>query len=113
MDKSEVIAGVAQDLYATEAAVDAALAQATALVQSLIDSRTAAGVSPVAFAQSQSKMIELVTALGVARDAAVAVHTEMGKDHRRMGWGVFAAGPLEKPGDWETRGQKVDLRVAS
>ena len=36
MDRTEVIAGVAGELYATEKAVDDAIAHATALVQSMI-----------------------------------------------------------------------------
>ena len=39
MDRTEVIAGVAADLHATEHAIDAAIARATTLVQSFISAR--------------------------------------------------------------------------
>ncbi len=102
MDRSEIIASVAGDLYATEKAVDAAITQATTLVQSMIGARAALAVSPVAGSGSQSKAMETIAALGVARDAIVACHAELQKDHRKMGWGVYAVGPMNKPDDWET-----------
>ena len=102
MDRSEVIASVAGDLYATEKAIDAAITQATTLVQSMIGARAALSISPVAGAVSQAKAVETIAALSTAREAVVACHAELQKDHRRMGWGVYAAGPVDKPDDWET-----------
>ncbi len=102
MDKSDIIASVAGDLHATEKAVDAAITQATTLVQAMIGARAALAISPVAGAGSQSKAMETIAALGVARDAIVACHAELQKDHRKLGWGVYAVGPLNKPDDWET-----------
>lgn len=115
MDRTEVVAGVAGDLYATEKAVDAAITHATTLVQSMIGARVALDVSPVAGSGSQAKALEAIAALGVARQAVVACHAELQKDHRRMGWGVYAAGPVNKPDDWETpigSQPKGHLRVA-
>lgn len=89
MDKSEIIASVAGDLYATEQAVDAAITQATTLVQSMIGGRTALSISPVVGADAQAKVLEAIAALGAARQAVVACHTELAKDHRRMGYGVY------------------------
>jgi hypothetical protein len=102
MDRTEVVAGVAGDLYATEKAVDAAITQATTLVQSMIGARAALDVSPVAGSGSQAKALEAIAALGVARQAVVACHAELQKDHRRLGWGVYAVGPVNKGDDWET-----------
>jgi hypothetical protein len=90
MDKAQVIASLAGDLNATEKAVDAAIAHATTLVQSMIGARTALNVSAVVGAESQAKALEAIAALGVARQAMVACHEEMAKDHRRMGYGVYA-----------------------
>lgn len=102
MDRTEVIAGVAGDLHATEKALDAAITQATTLVQSMIGARAALSISPVAGAASQAKAMETIAALSAARDAIVACHAELQKDHRRMGWGVYNAGPVDKPDDWWT-----------
>lgn len=96
MDKSEVIKGVAADLHAAEAAIDTAIAQATRLVQEMITARSALSISPVTFSASQSKAMETIATLGAARDAMIECHSEMAKDHRRMGWGTFAIGPLDK-----------------
>jgi hypothetical protein len=101
MDRTEVVASVASDLYATEQAIDAAITAATTLVQSMIGARTLLKISPVAAAGSQAKAIEAIAALSTAREAAVACHAEMAKDHRRLGYGTFAVGPLDKPDDWD------------
>lgn len=101
MDRTEVVASVAGDLYATERAIDDAITSATTLVQSMIGARTLLKVSPVAGATSQAKAMEAIAALSAAREAIVASHTEMQKDHRRMGWGTYAVGPLDKPDDAE------------
>ena len=102
MDRTEVVAGVAGELHATEKAIDVAISQATTLVQSMIGARAALDLSPVAGAASQARAMESIAALGVAREAVVACHAEMQKDHRKLGWGVYAAGPVNKPDDWET-----------
>jgi hypothetical protein len=99
MTRAEVIAGVAGDLYATEAALDQAITQATTLVQSMIGSRTTLNLSAMAAADAQAKALEAIAALGAARQAMVACHDELAKDHRRLGFGVFA-------GAWQDKGQQ-------
>lgn len=96
MDKAQVIASVAGDLDATEQSVDAAIARATTLVQSMIGARTALNISAVVGSESQAKALEAIAALSAARQAVVACHEELAKDHRRMGYGVYAAGGLDK-----------------
>lgn len=116
MDRATVIASVAGDLYATENAVDAAITQATTLVQAMIGARAALSVSPVAGAESQAKAMEAIAALSAARTAIIACHAELQKDHRRMGWGTYAVGPVDKPDhEWERpEGPPIGrLRVAS
>lgn len=98
MDQAQVIASVAGDLNTAEKSVDQAIARATTLVQSMIGAREALGVSPVAGADSQAKALEAIAALGAARQAMVACHEELAKDHRRLGYGVYA-GFEPKPGD--------------
>ena len=73
-----------------------ALQQATTLVQAMIGGRAALNVSPLVGAEAQAKAMEAIASLSAARLAVVACHTEMAKDHRRMGWGVYAQGPLDK-----------------
>ncbi|TPW06689.1 MAG: hypothetical protein FD125_162 [bacterium] len=97
MNKAEVIASVAGDLNSAEQSLDTAIAQATTLIQSMIGARTALTLSPVAGAVSQGKAMEAVAALATAREALVACHEELAKDHRRLGYGVFASGHVNKP----------------
>jgi hypothetical protein len=99
MDKAEVIASVAGDLNATEQAIDAAIANATTLIQSMIGARTALSLSPVSGAEAQAKAMEAIAALSAARSAVVASHEELAKDHRRLGWGTYAIGVLDKPNE--------------
>ena len=96
MNRVETVAGVAKELHATEQAIDAAITQATTLVQSLIGARAALSLSPVVAAEAQTKAMNAITALSAARTAIVESHVEMQKDHRRMGWGIFASGPVGK-----------------
>ena len=100
MERTEVIASVAGDLHATEHAIDAAITPATTLVQSFIGARAALSLSPVAATASQAKAMETIAALAAARESIVACHAELQKDHRRMGFGAYAAGPVAKPDDW-------------
>lgn len=99
MDRTEVVASLAGDLNATEQAVDAAIAQATTLVQSFIGARTALSLSPVAAAESQAKAMAAIAALAAARAAVVECHAEMAKDHRRLGFGTYMGGILDKPAE--------------
>ncbi len=101
MDKSQVIASLAGDLNASEQALDEAITRATTLVQSMIGARTALSVSPVMGAESQAKAMEAIAALAAARQAMVACHDELARDHRRMGYGVYAEGGLDKGQDKE------------
>ncbi|MDY6923173.1 MAG: hypothetical protein SWI22_04330 [Pseudomonadota bacterium] len=96
MDKAQVITSVAGDLKETEKAVDAALTSATTLVQSMIGSRAALNLSAVVGSESQTKALEAIAALGAARQAMVACHEALAKDHRRLGYGVYAADPMDK-----------------
>ena len=99
MDRTEVVASIAGDLHQTECAVDAAITSATTLVQSMIGARTLLKASPVAGSVSQAKAMEAIAALSAAREAMVACHKDLAKDHRRMGYGVYNVGPLDKPDD--------------
>jgi hypothetical protein len=97
MNKAEVIASVAGDLNSAEQSLDTAIAQATTLIQSMIGARTVLSLSPISGAGSQARAMEAIAALATAREALVACHEELAKDHRRLGYGVYAVGHLNKP----------------
>jgi hypothetical protein len=96
MDKAQVIASLAGDLNSAEQSVDAAIARATSLVQSMIGARTALNVSAVVGSDSQARALEAIAALSAARQAMVACHEELARDHRRMGYGVYAGAGQDK-----------------
>ncbi|HZV83388.1 MAG TPA: hypothetical protein VFF48_00210, partial [Brevundimonas sp.] len=74
MTKTEVIASVAGDLYATEQALDAAIAHATTLVQAMIGSRTTLNISAVAGSEAQTKAMETIAGLSAARQSLIECH---------------------------------------
>ena len=92
MTRTEVVASVAGDLHASEQALDLAITRATTLVQAMIGARAELGLSPVVGASAQAKALEAVAGLSAAREALVACHEELAKDHRRLGYGVYAEG---------------------
>ncbi len=99
MNKAEVIASVAGDLNTAEQSLDTAIAQATTLIQSMIGARTVLSLSPISGASSQARAMEAIAALATAREALVACHQELAKDHRRLGYGVYAIGHMNKPAE--------------
>lgn len=101
MSKADTIASVAGDLNSAEQALDVAITQATTLVQSMIGARAALNLSPVSGAGSQARAMEAIAAMATAREALVACHEELAKDHRRLGYGVYAVGHQNKPSDAE------------
>lgn len=114
MDRTETINQVAAELHASEKAIDAAIVQATTLIQSMIGARASLSLSPVAGADSQARAMETIAALSAAREAVVACHNELARDHRRMGYGVYNVGPLDKPDDAEYgRPQKPSVESAA
>jgi len=96
MDKAQVIASVAGDLYATEESLDQAIIRATTLVQSMVGLRTSLGVSAVVGSDAQAKALEAIASLGAARQAMITCHEELAKDHRRLGYGVYAEAGHDK-----------------
>jgi hypothetical protein len=99
MKQAEVIASVAGDLNSAEQSLDVAIAQATTLIQSMIGARTALSLSPISGAGSQARAMEAIAAMATAREALVACHEELAKDHRRLGYGVYATGHMNKPAE--------------
>jgi hypothetical protein len=43
--------------------------------------------------------MEAIAAMATAREALVACHEELAKDHRRLGYGVYAVGHMNKPAE--------------
>ena len=99
MNNAEVITSIAGDLNTAEQSLDAAIARTTTLIQTMIGARTALNLTAVSGAASQARAMEALAALSAARDALVACHEELAKDHRRLGYGVYAVGHMNKPAE--------------
>ena len=85
MDKMLVARRVATKLRATEAAVDAALTEATELMGDCIRGRQELKVSATATDPSMTKIAAAIAALTEARTAMVAAHAELDELRLRVG----------------------------
>jgi hypothetical protein len=99
MSKIETVKGVANKLFATEAAVDTAMVQAAQLLESIVEGRKALNLSAVAAEAAQSRVAESIGALAEARRAVMAAHSSLQSLQRKMGVDDADVGPLQKPDD--------------
>ncbi len=97
MERALVAQQVANKLFATENAIDQAIADAAALVGELIKARQELGVSAVFGDEAMSKATVALAALGQARTAMVAAHHELNDSKLRAGIRTKLAGAGDKP----------------
>lgn len=98
MEKVFVAQRVANKLYSTENAVDAAMAEAAELMADLMKARQQLGVSAVLGDRAVTKVAEAMTALSAVRAAMVEAHGELEETKLRLGIRTKMAG-------WEEKGQ--------
>ena len=108
MERALVAQHVANKLFATENAIDQAIADASALVGELVKARQELGVSAVFADESMSRTTAALAALGQARTAVVAAHNELAESKLRVGIRMKLAGSGDKPPQQQAR--HVDLR---
>jgi len=97
MEKAFVAQRVASKLFATEAAVDQAMVEATEFMADLLKARKDVNASLVFADDVQVKLVEAIKALGEARTAMVAVHGELAEAKLRLGIRTKMVGEYEKP----------------
>lgn len=85
MEKVFVAQRVANKLFATESAVDGALAEAAELMSEMLKARKDVNVALVVGDEAASKLVDAIKALGEARTAMVGVHTELNEVKLRLG----------------------------
>jgi hypothetical protein len=110
MDKVFVAKNVANKLFATEAAVDGALIEATELMGEMLKARQDVNTSLVFADDVQIKMMEAMKALSEARTAMVAVHQELNEAKLRLGIRTKMNG-MDKPTEGVSR-EQTTLREA-
>ena len=97
MEKVFVAKKVATKLYATEAALDAAMTEAAEMIGEIVKARAELGLSAVVGDQAQAKIVEAIAALGEARTAVVAAHADLDEVRRRIGVRTKGLGFHDKP----------------
>ncbi len=96
MDKAFVAQGVANKLFATEKAIDQAIADASLLVAEMVQARQMLNVSAVLGDDSMAKTAKAIATLAEARSAIVAVHHELEETKLRLGIRTKLGGVGEK-----------------
>lgn len=97
MTRDFVANAVAGRLYAAETAIDAALAEAAALVGLLPCARADAHLAAVTGQRAFDGAAASVLALTQARGHLVETHNVLSALARRMGVDIVAFGPIDKP----------------
>lgn len=85
MEKVFIAQGVAKQLFATEHAVDDALAQAAELMTEMLKAKKDVNLSMVVGDDAAAKLVDAIKALGEARTAMVGVHNELNDVKLRLG----------------------------
>jgi hypothetical protein len=97
MDKTLIVQGVANKLFATETALDNAIVEASNLMTGIIEARKELRVSAVFADETQSKVAEAIATLASARRSIVQAHHEMSTDKLRLGVRTKLIGVVDKP----------------
>jgi hypothetical protein len=95
MEKVFVAQRVAKKLFATEAAVDGAFAEAAELMGEMLKARQDVNVSMVFADDAQVKLMDAMKALSEARTAMVGLHGQLDEARLRLGIRTKMGG--EKP----------------
>lgn len=96
MEKVFVAQRVANKLFATENAVDAAMINAADLMSDMLKARKDLGLSAIVGDKASAKLVEAMAALGEARTAMVEMHNELGEVKLRVGIRTKLAGVEHK-----------------
>ena len=96
MEKVFVAQRVANKLFATEAAVDAAMVEVTEMMAELIQARKDLNLSATVGNGASAKFAEAVQALATARTAIVEAHSQLDETRLRVGIRTRLGGVIGK-----------------
>lgn len=99
MDKAFVAQGVANKLFATEKAVDAAIAEAAGLLTGLMAAREQLQLSAVTGDATSAKLAHAIAQLSEARSTVVEAHKELDELKLRVGIRTKMVGVIAKPSE--------------
>ena len=97
MEKALVAQRVANRLFATEKAVDTAMAEAASLMTSIAEARTELGLSAVVGNEATSKVAQAIATLAEARRSIVTAHGDLADLKLRVGIRTKLIGVTDKP----------------
>jgi len=109
VEKAFVAQRVANKLFATESAVDAAMVEAMEMVAELIQARKDLELSPTVANGATAKLGDALAALAAARTAVVEAHAQLDEVRLRIGIRTKLIGVIGKEGSLVQH----DLRAAS
>lgn len=109
VEKAFVAQRVANKLFATEAAVDAAMVETMEMMAELIQARKDLGLSATVGNGVSAKLGDAVSALAAARTAVVEAHLELDEVRQRIGIRTKLIGVIGKEGSLVQH----DMRAAS
>lgn len=97
MEKAFVVQRVANKTWSSENAVDAALAEASALMIEIGNARQELRLSASTFDKTTTELVKAIAALGQARAALVEMHEELAEVKVRIGDRTKLTGTWDKP----------------
>jgi hypothetical protein len=109
VEKAFVAQRVANKLFATEAAVDAAMVETAEMMAELMQARKDLNLSATVGNGASAKLAEAVAALAAARTAVVEAHAQLDEVRLRVGIRTKLIGVIGKEGSLVQH----DMRAAS
>lgn len=97
MEKALAAQKLANKLFATEAAVDAAMTEAMTLLTGMMETRKEFGLSATVGDVAAAKVAEAISTLAAAKSAIVVAHGEMADLKLRVGLRTKMIGVMDKP----------------
>lgn len=97
MDKVFVAQNVANKLFATEKAVDAAIMETATLLTTLMQARQDVGVSAITGDATSAKIAQAIAQLHEARSTITMAHQELDEVRLRVGIRTKLIGVVDKP----------------
>ena len=113
VEKALIAQRVANKLFATENAIDAAILEATQLLGGMIEARQEIGFSAVLGSDAAAKIGAALSALTEARGAVVHAHNELAETKLRLGIRTKLAGVGPKSFGETVVGDELAQRRAS
>lgn len=112
MDKALIAQTVANKLFATEDAVDAAIIEASKLLSGIVEARHEMRVSAVVADEVIAKVTDALSALSDAQKAVVGAHNELAEVKLRLGIRAKLLGVVDKNDATAHFQQTRDMRRA-